>query len=191
MDMIPMTAALSAQIDEVERLAKPRGDAMQVSREQGELPTAIALAHRAKLIVEIGTSYGFSGMWWSAALARSGGHLHTIDVSEKKHNTSKTTFAAARLADRVTNYLGDAWRILPCLPDGIDVVFIDADKPSTRAYFDLVWPKIRVGGAVVTDNVISHQGEMAGLVDYVRSRDDAHSVQIPIRAGVEWTVKVG
>jgi hypothetical protein len=43
--------------------------------------------------------------------------------------------------------------------------------------------------AVVTDNVISHQREMAGFVDYVRSRSDAHSVQIPLRAGVEWTVQ--
>jgi predicted O-methyltransferase YrrM len=189
--MIPMTAALSAQIDEVERLAKPRGDAMQVSREQGKLLTAIALAHRAMRIVEIGTSYGFSGLWWSAALAGCGGHLHTIDVSEKKYSTAKATFMAAGLAERVTNYLGDARLILPTLPGGIDIAFIDADKPSTRAYFDLLWPKIRLGGAVVTDNVISHQAEMAGYVDYLRSREDTHSVQIPLRAGVEWTVKVG
>jgi predicted O-methyltransferase YrrM len=188
--MIPMTTALVEQIDEVERLAKPRGDSMQVSRQQGELLAAIALAHRAKLIVEIGTSYGFSGLWWSAALAGTGGHLHTIDVSEKKYRTAKTMFAAAGLADRVINYLGDARLILPNLPDGIDVVFIDADKSSTKTYFDLLWPKLRVGGAVVTDNVISHQEEMAGFVDYVRSRSDAHSVQIPLRAGVEWTVKV-
>lgn len=188
--MIPMTAALSAQIDEVERLAKPRGDAMQVSREQGELLTAIALAHRANLIVEIGTSYGFSGLWWSAALAMSGGHLHTIDVSEKKFSTAKATFANAGVADRVTNHLGDARQLLPGIPGDIDLVFIDADKPSTRTYFDLLWPKLRVGGGVVTDNVISHWEKMTGFVDYVRSRSDAHSVQIPLRAGVEWTIKL-
>ena len=188
--MIPMTPSLSAEIDEVERLAKPRGDAMQVSREQGELLAAAALAHKAKLIVEIGTSYGFSGLWWSAALARTGGHLHTIDVSEKKYNTSRETFAKAGVADRVTSHFGDAKPILAKMPDGIDIVFIDADKPATRAYFDLLWPKLRVGGAVLTDNVISHHKEMAGFVQHVRSREDAHSVTIPIRSGLEWTVKL-
>src|SRR5215217_5919038 len=105
--MIPMSERLAAQIDEVERLAKPRGDAMQVSRDQGELLTTAALVHRAKLIVEVGTSYGFSGLWWSAALAVTGGHLQTIDVSEKKYSTAKATFEAAGVADHVTSHLGN------------------------------------------------------------------------------------
>lgn len=98
-----MTPALSAQIDEAERLAQPRGDSMQVSRDVGELLAAIAVAHRAKLIVEIGTSYGFSGLWWSAALALHNGHLHTIDVLDKKYSAAKSAFSAAGVADRVTS----------------------------------------------------------------------------------------
>lgn len=188
--MVPMTQSLSYQIDEVERLAKPRGDAMQVSREQGELLTAIALSLNAKLIVEIGTSYGFSGLWWSAALAVTGGHLHTIDVMEKKYTTAKATFAAAGVADRVTSHLGNAREILTGIEGPIDVVFIDADKPASQSYFDLLWPKVRVGGAVLTDNVISHQQELGQYVRDLHARGDAHSVTIPLRAGLEWTVKL-
>jgi predicted O-methyltransferase YrrM len=188
--MIPMTLALAAQIDEVERLAESRPDASQVSRSVGEFLAATALAHRARLIVEVGTSYGFSGLWWSAALAVSGGHLHTIDVSEKKFSSAKATFAAAGVAERVTNYLGKASEILPSIAGTIDIAFIDADKSTTQTYFDLLWPKIRVGGAILTDNVISHQKEMGDYVANLRARQDAHSVTVPMRAGVEWTVKL-
>jgi predicted O-methyltransferase YrrM len=188
--MILLSPALAAQIDELERLGKTRDDAWQVPRPQGELLAALAVAHRAKLIVEVGTSYGFSGLWWSAALAVTGGHLHTIDASEKKYISAKATFAAAGVAERVTSYLGDARQVLTTMPDAIDLAFIDADKPSTQAYFDLLWPKVRVGGSVLTDNVLTHPGELAAFVGHVRARADAHSVQLPVGGGLEWTVKV-
>jgi predicted O-methyltransferase YrrM len=189
--MIPMTAALAAQIDETERLAKTtRNDAMQVSRGQGELLAAIALTCKAKLIVEVGTSYGFSGLWWSSALAVAGGHLHTIDVSEKKFAASKEAFAAAGVAERVTSHLGNARDILAGITGVIDVVFIDADKSASQGYLDIVWPKIRVGGCVVTDNVISHQRDFVEYVRGLKARDDAHSVTVPMGGGMEWTVKL-
>jgi predicted O-methyltransferase YrrM len=188
--MIPLSSALAAQIDELERLGKTRDDAWQISREQGELQAAIAVAAQAKLILEIGTSYGFSGLWWAAALGVTGGHLHTIDISEKKFASSKATFAAAGVAGLVTNHLGDAHTVLAGIPGAIDLVFIDADKPSCQAYFGLVWPRVRVGGGVLTDNVISHEKELAAFVRGVKARADAQSVTIGTRSGVEWTVKV-
>ncbi|MDB5327614.1 MAG: putative O-methyltransferase [Phycisphaerales bacterium] len=188
--MVPMTVALAAQIDELEKLAKTRTDAMQVPRAEAELLASLALVHNAKLIVEIGTSYGFSGLWWAAALAVTGGHLHTIDVSEKKYRSSKATFAAAGVADRITNHIGFANEILPTIPGVIDLVFIDADKPSAQAYFDLVWPKLRIGGSVLTDNVISHHNELAQYVRDLRAREDAHSVTVPLGGGLEWTTKL-
>ena len=74
--MIPMTTALASKIDELERLGKTRDDALQVPREEGELLAGIALAHNAQIVIEIGTSYGFSGLWWGAALKETGGQLH-------------------------------------------------------------------------------------------------------------------
>lgn len=188
--MIPLSPALAAQIDALDRLAQTRDDAWQVPRAEGELLAALAIAHQARLIVEVGTSYGFSGLWWSAALALTGGHLHTIDASEKKYTASKAAFAAAGVASRVTSHLGDARRVLTGMRDGIDLAFIDADKSGTQAYFDLLWPKVRVGGAVLTDNVLTHPNELAAFVGVVRARADAHSVQLPVGGGLEWTLKL-
>jgi predicted O-methyltransferase YrrM len=188
--MIPTTSQLAFQIDELERLAKTRDDALQVPREEGELLAAIALAQNAQIVVEIGTSYGFSGLWWAAALAITGGHLHTIDSGEKKFTASKLAFAAAGVSHRIKNYLGDAHDVLKQMPNGLDLVFIDADKPSSQDYLEIVWPKLRKGGGVLTDNILTHQEELLGFVTRVRSRPDAHSVLIPVGNGLEWTIKV-
>lgn len=188
--MIPMSTSLASQIDELDRLGKTRDDALQVPREEGELLAAIALAQNAQQVVEIGTSYGFSGLWWSAALAVTGGHLHTIDFSEKKFTASRATFAAAGVSQRVTNYLGDARDILMQMPNGFDLVFIDADKPSSQAYLDIVWPKLRAGGGVLTDNILTHREELSEFVNRLRARSDAHSGPLPVGNGLEWTIKL-
>src|SRR5439155_15854284 len=136
-------------IDELERLGKSRDDAWQVPRAEGDLLYHIALAMNAKTIVEIGTSYGFSALHWGLALKQTGGRLHTIDKEPKKYESSRQTFAHAGLADVITNYLGEAREVVKNMPGPIDISFIDADKPSTRAYFDLLWPKIRPGGCII------------------------------------------
>src|SRR5215218_8284791 len=123
---------LLSVIDELDALGKTRDDAWQVPRVEGEMLHHIALASNAKVIVEVGTSYGFSGLFWGAAMKQTGGKLHTIDVSQKKFDASKATFAKAGLADVIVNHLGDAQQVLGTIAGPIDLAFIDADKPACR-----------------------------------------------------------
>jgi len=181
---------IQAAIDELDRLGKTRDDAWQIPREEGHLLYQIALASEAKLIVEIGTSYGFSGLFWGAALKLKRGKLHTIDVNQKKFDSARATFAQAGLGEIITNHLGDAGQVLAKIGGPIDLAFVDADKPSTAKYFELLWPKVRVGGTVITDNATTHRVELAEFVRGVRSREDAHSIEIAIGNGIEWTLKV-
>ncbi|MBC8108583.1 MAG: class I SAM-dependent methyltransferase, partial [Anaerolineae bacterium] len=136
---MPFDSKLLSVIDELDALGKTRDDAWQVPRVEGEMLHHIALASNAKTIIEVGTSYGFSGLFWAAAMQQTGGRLHTIDKDPKKFESSKATFARAGVENVVTNYLGDAQQILSTklkdLP--IDLAFIDADKPATGAYFEL------------------------------------------------------
>ncbi len=178
-------------IDELDTLRKTRDDAWQIPRTEGELLYHIALASGAKSIVEIGTSYGFSGLFWGAALRHTGGHLHTIDVSEKKFHSSKETFARAGLSGIITNHLGDAHKVLAGITGGVDLAFVDADKQSCQEYFDMLWPKIRKGGAILTDNASTHRAELAEYVKHVRSLKDASSTEVAVGNGVEWTIKLG
>jgi len=177
-------------IDELDSLRGARDDHWQVPRIEGNLLYQIALSSGARTIVEVGTSYGFSGLFWGAALQRVGGTLHTIDNSSKKFDSSKATFERAGLAKTIVNHLGDAMQVLPKVPGPLDLAFIDSgDKKSTRALFDIIWPRIRAGGAVITDNITTHQSELADFVGYVRGLKEASSIAVPIGNGIEWTIK--
>ncbi|MDB5302031.1 MAG: putative O-methyltransferase, partial [Phycisphaerales bacterium] len=73
----------------------------------------------------------------------------------------------------------------------VDVAFLDGiDKKQSRRYFELIWPAVRKGGSVFTDNTQTHPEELADYVRFARSRPDAVSTEIPIGNGVEWTVKL-
>ena len=187
---MPFTPQILAAIDELDTLKKTRDDHWQIPRPEGDLLHHIALAANAKLIVEIGTSYGFSALFWGAALQHTGGHLHTIDIAQKKYDSSKATFAKAGLSTTITNHLGDAQHVLPTLPGPIDLAFIDADKPNCRAYFDHLWPKLRPGGAILTDNATTHRTELADYIHHLRSLPNASSTEVAIGNGLEWTIKL-
>jgi predicted O-methyltransferase YrrM len=176
-------------IDELDALRATRPDAYQIPRDEGVLLAMIALSTGARVIVEVGTSYGFSGLFWGAALEKAGGVLHTIDADPRKFESARATFERAGLSGVITNHLGDAHAVLPTLDLPIDIVFLDADKASTRDYFDIVWPRVRWPGSVLTDNAVTHRDELADFVHYVRSRPDTMSTEIPIGNGLEWTVK--
>lgn len=178
-----------AVIDEIDEYRKSKEDSWQIPRIEGELLHHIALSAGAKVIVEVGSSYGFSGLFWGAAMMRTGGKLHTIDISEKKFDASKAAFAKAGLTGVIQNHLGDAQAVIKTIAGPIDIAFIDADKPACRAYFDLLWPKIRSGGSVLTDNATTHRTELADYMKHLRSLADASSVEVAVGNGIEWTIK--
>ena len=181
---------IAAIIEELDALRKTRDDHWQIPKVEGEMLYHIALSASAKVVVEVGTSYGFSGLFWGAALKRTGGRLHTIDVSQKKFDASRENFSRAGLAAVITNHLGDAHEVLKAVAGPIDLAFIDADKPACREYFETLWPKIRVGGSILTDNATTHRAELSEYVRYLRERSDASSVEVAVGNGVEWTIKV-
>jgi predicted O-methyltransferase YrrM len=186
-----LTPQLSALLEEVDALRTTLDDTWQIPRVEGEFLYQIVLASQAKLIVEIGTSYGFSGLFWAAALQQTGGTLHTIDISQKKYDASRKHFERAGVAGCIVNHLGDALVELPKIAGPIDIAFIDgSDKHSSEQYFELIWPKLRVGGSVLTDNTKTHPADLADFIRFARSRTDATSIDVPIGNGVEWTVKL-
>jgi predicted O-methyltransferase YrrM len=180
---------IQSAIDELEALRSQRKDHWQIPLVEGRLLHHIALSMGARYIVEVGTSYGFSGLFWGDVMKRNDGHLHTIDIDPKKYDSSKLTFAQAGLNEVITNHLGQAADVIPRLPDGIDIAFIDADKPATRQYFDLLWPKLRPGGSIIIDNATTHRDEFRPLIQHLRSLNGASSTEVAVGNGIEWVIK--
>ena len=185
-----LDAKILAVIDELDALRQSRDDHWQIPRAEGEVLYQLALVSGAKRIVEVGTSYGFSGLFWAAALQQTGGTLHTIDIAQKKFDASREAFERAGVGRSVVNHLGDAAEVLKTMEGPTDIAFLDgSDKSASRVYFDLVWPKVRRGGSVLTDNTRTHPGELNEYVRYVRALPGATSADLPVGNGLEWTVK--
>lgn len=131
--------------------------AISVSPTQGKLLQILARAAGARSILEIGTLGGYSTIWLARALPE-GGRLISLELDPKHAEVARASIARAGLGDRAEVRVGPAIETLPQLAGAsftpFDLVFIDADKPSTPAYFDWALRLTRRGGLIITDNVI-------------------------------------
>jgi caffeoyl-CoA O-methyltransferase len=122
---------------------------------QGQFLTLISELIRPQTIVEVGTFTGYSAICLAQGLS-DGGILHTIEIDEEKQFIISEFVQKAQLQDKIKLHLGDAQAIIPTLPDGIDLSFIDADKESYDLYYELLLAKTPKGGFLLIDNVLWH-----------------------------------
>ncbi|HMA36527.1 MAG TPA: O-methyltransferase [Chloroflexia bacterium] len=134
---------------------------INVAPNQGRLLQILALSHGARTILEIGTLGGYSTIWLARALP-AGGHLITLEADPKHAAVARANIARAGLADVVEVRLGPALETLPQLAAAgagpFDLVFIDADKPNTAAYFAWALQLTQRGSLIITDNVVRDGG---------------------------------
>jgi caffeoyl-CoA O-methyltransferase len=128
---------------------------MQIGDDEGQLLTMLARLIGARRAVEVGTFTGMSSLCIARGLGE-GGSLLCCDVSEEWTTIARQAWRDAGLADRIELRIGPAIETLRALPDAddLDLVFIDADKPSYPAYWAELVPRVRSGGLLLADNVL-------------------------------------
>ncbi len=184
-----MNARIAETIAGLERFMATADDALAIPREAGEFLHALVLATAAKRGVEIGTSYGYSGLWIASALSGNGGRLVTIDNDPRKCEAARKNFEQAGLADCVEIRAGVGVEVLESLDGPVDFVLNDADKESCIRYVQLITGRLVDRGVVVTDNIVSHAKQLADFVAWIRGRDDFYSTMVPIGNGMELSIK--
>jgi len=151
-------------LEETLRASEAAGlPSIQVSPSQGKLLYLLAKAQGVRTILEVGTLAGYSTIWLGRALPR-GGRLLTLEVNPKHAEVARANVARAGLGALVEIRLGPAVETLAKLLSDhegpFDFVFVDADKPNTRTYFDWAVRLSRPGTLIVVDNVV-RKGELA------------------------------
>lgn len=136
------------------RLNQSRG-MMNVPQEDGRLLRLFTEATGAKHVVEIGTSNGYSGIWFCLALRTTGGKLTTHDIDEGRAALARENFKRAGVDNLVTLVMGDAHETVTKLKEPIDILFIDADKEGYTDYLNKLLPLVRPGGLILAHNVES------------------------------------
>jgi len=133
----------------------PRGVAgsMLSGHLQGRLLSVLSKLLAPSYIVEIGTFTGYATLCLAEGLAPSG-RLHTIEANEEYEDIQNKYFGQSPYREQIVQHFAPALEVLPTLPDAIDLVFIDADKKNYLNYLEAVLPKMRVGGVILSDNVL-------------------------------------
>jgi len=136
----------------------------------GNFLRLLVLATRAKTILELGCSAGYSTLWMSLAARETGGHIYTTEILEKKIALARSHFQKACVTDIITLIEGDLEDTLTNWDtDRIDFVFMDADKRRYATYYEMVLPLMNSGGMLIADNAIGHSQLMESFLKAVAS----------------------
>ena len=135
---------------------------LSVPMQDGRALRLLAESSGAKSIVEIGTSTGYSGLWFCLALQSTGGHLTTFELDHGRATMAHGHFQEAGVENLATIVEGDAHQNVARLKGPVDLAFIDADKDGYVDYLHKVLPLVRPGGLILAHNV-----EM--VPDYVKA----------------------
>jgi predicted O-methyltransferase YrrM len=124
-----------------------------VPPQDGRFLRIMTEAMNAKNVIEIGTSTGYSGIWFGMALQKTGGKLTTYEIDAQRAATARANFKKAGMAGVITLVEGDAHEEVKKLKDSIDILFLDADKEGYIDYLDKLLPLVRPGGLVIAHNI--------------------------------------
>ncbi|MBV9124421.1 MAG: O-methyltransferase [Planctomycetes bacterium] len=140
-----------AVLDDLDQNQRP--GMWNVPREDGRLLRLLTEFGNARHVVELGTSKGYSGLWFCLALRKTGGNLTTFDISPERLKLARQNFHRAGVEGLVTIIEGDAHENVTRLKGPIDLAFIDADKEGYLDYLKKVQPLVRPGGLIVAHNM--------------------------------------
>ncbi|HEV8233031.1 MAG TPA: O-methyltransferase [Gemmatimonadaceae bacterium] len=175
--LAPDDAALHSALADSDREGLP---AISVTPTKGKFLQLLVRIRKAQRILEIGTLGGYSTIWMGRALA-PGGTIVTLEIDPKHAEVAHRNIERAGLRGRVEIRVAPAAESLAQMKqehvDPFDLVFIDADKASTAAYYDASVELSRAGSLIVIDNV-ARQGKV------IEADSDDASVQ-GIRSAVD------
>lgn len=109
---------------------------------------------RAKRVLEIGTSIGYSTTMMATALKEWQGKVVTIEYDEQVARQARLNFERAGVDTIIEQKTGDAREIVPQLSGEFDLIFLDVDK---RLYAPLLADCVRLlrcGGLLVAEDTL-------------------------------------
>jgi predicted O-methyltransferase YrrM len=152
----------------------------------GQFLSTIVKSLEAPTILELGTSFGYSGIWFAEAARATGGKFITMELHAYKSHYAQEMSAKAGLSDYVDFKIGDAVQMIHDLPGKIDFVFVDLWRDLYIPCLEAFYPKLNPGAIIVADNMLRPSGEE--LIAYgkaVRAKPHMRSVLLPVGSGME------
>ncbi len=156
-----------------------------VPQHDGRLLRIFTQSLNAQHVVELGTSTGYSGIWFGLALKETGGKLTTYEIDAKRAATARENFEQAKMADLITLVEGDAHEEVKKLTGSIDIIFLDADKDGYVDYLNKLLPLLRPGGLILAHNINPRMADP----QYMEAITTNPNLETVVRGGMAITLK--
>jgi len=175
-----------------EQKAAMMSDALlPVDRDAGRFIYALARSISAKRIVEFGTSFGVSTIYFAAAVKDNGGGMVIgSELESSKVGKAKQHLAEAGLSEFAEIRAGDALQTLRDVGN-VDLLFLDGWKSMYLDVLKLMMPSLRQGAVVLADDVTLFPDDVASYLDFVRDPANGFvTVTLPLGDGIEYSVRL-
>jgi len=160
-----------AVLQQMERYAAEH-DVPIVGPACGRVLHQLARVCRARRVFEMGSAIGYSTLWLARAVGPKGLVFYT-DSDPANARRAEGYLRRARVLDRVRLLTGDAVELLRTSKGEFDLIFNDVNKDQYPAVLKLAVPRLRIGGLLITDNVLWH-----GRVTSPAPDGDAHTAAV-------------
>jgi predicted O-methyltransferase YrrM len=172
----------------------PDQEMLAITADTGIFFSVLLKAIKARRILEVGTSAGFSTLWFADAMGKNHRtRVITIEMNPQKVERALKNFKEAGVDKIIEIKQGIALDLLRKLKGKFDFVFLDADKENIIRYFDIVLPMVRIGGIIAADNMLypgHFRPAMRKYARHVHTKPNIQSVTVPIGMGEEITIKL-
>lgn len=157
-----------------------------------------AILSRADRILELGSGFGYSALWFAKANPKE---IICTDSSEEKKNMALDFFKRSGTKN-IKFIVGDALEILDQLKGDFNIIFCDIDKEDYPLAFQRSIPRLKKGGLLLTDNTLWYgrileskpdRTSTKGVKEYnklIFSDSRVISTIIPIRDGLSVSLKL-
>jgi caffeoyl-CoA O-methyltransferase len=177
-----------------ETRAKTSAPQMMVGRIEGQFLARLVRLSGARRILEFGTFTGYSSISMASALPPDG-RIITCDVDPEATAIARRYIDESGHGDKIEIRLGPALETIETLEGPFDLVFIDADKPNYRAYYEAALPLLAEDGLIIADNVlwsgrvVEEDGDESTQAikefnEHVRADSRVVSVMLTVRDGM-------
>ena len=172
---------------------------LAITKDTGQFFNLLLHSKKAKNMLEVGMSVGYSTIWCAEAIKENSGSIITIENNESKIKRAKENFARAGVKDIISIKHGQAIDVLESLnkqgdyDSYFDFVLLDADKENTLNYFELILPMTKIGGLIVIDNMLypeKYRAEMNVVEQKIKTNGNVRCVLVPIGNGEELITKL-
>jgi predicted O-methyltransferase YrrM len=174
---------------ETERLRGGADSMAALDPDSAKLISLLAISKNARNIVEVGSGVGYSTLWLAYAASTTGGKVVSCEIDPANADETRANLAKAGLTGYVDVLTGDARELLRHQEEAVDFLFIDGEYGQYETYFDVVYKRMGVGSAVVADDVVAAENDLADYTTYVQNHPNLESVTIPLANGLEFSVK--